>query len=76
MFRDNKSAHALISRTTAKQTYLLQDCDFDMRQPPLAHIVRRNPHRQFGGDMRLYLEAQVSLGLWNLSGALTCLKYT
>ena len=37
--------YKLITRTGAKQQYLLKDCDFDERDPPLKYILRRNPHK-------------------------------
>ncbi|KAG7223673.1 hypothetical protein INR49_015398 [Caranx melampygus] len=33
---DNEVKHKLISRTEAKQHYLLKDCDLDKREPPLS----------------------------------------
>ncbi|GFR26237.1 DNA repair protein complementing XP-A cells homolog [Trichonephila clavata] len=56
--RDNDGAHALISKTDAKKEYLLKDCDFDKREPPLKFILRKNPHN-LHGSMKLYLRLQV-----------------
>ncbi|XP_035230232.1 DNA repair protein complementing XP-A cells homolog [Stegodyphus dumicola] len=56
--RDNDGAHALISRTDAKKEYLLKDCDFDKREPPLKFVLRKNPHNMHG-SMKLYLRLQV-----------------
>lgn len=58
-FRDNEEKHKLISRTEAKQTYLLKDCDLDKREPPLKFILKKNPHNPRWGDMKLYLKLQV-----------------
>lgn len=56
--RDPKGTHELITRTDAKTKYLLKDCDFDRREPPLRYILKKNPY-QSRGDMRLYLKYQV-----------------
>ncbi|KAJ8984514.1 hypothetical protein NQ317_010985 [Molorchus minor] len=50
--------HKLITKTEAKETYLLKDCDFDKREPPLKFIQQKNPHNAHWGDMKLYLETQ------------------
>ncbi|KAG1659906.1 DNA repair protein complementing XP-A cells [Nymphon striatum] len=57
--RDNKEKHKLISKTEAKTKFLLKDCDFDIREPALKYLVRKNPHYQFG-EMKLYLESQIN----------------
>lgn len=57
--RDNEEKHKLISRTEAKQHYLLKDCDLDMREPPLRFVLKKNPHNPRWGDMKLYLKVQV-----------------
>ncbi|KAK3083830.1 hypothetical protein FSP39_003761 [Pinctada imbricata] len=49
----------LITRTDAKNKYLLKDADFDKRDPKLKFIVRRNPHNPRWGDMKLYYEPQI-----------------
>lgn len=56
---DPKGAHSLITRTEAKSEYLLKDCDFDKREPPLKCIKRKNPHNVRWGEMKLYLHLQV-----------------
>lgn len=63
--RDDK--HSLITRTEAKNEYLLKDCDFDRREPPLKCIIRKNPHNVRWGEMKLYLHLQVekrALEVW------------
>ncbi|XP_048489041.1 DNA repair protein complementing XP-A cells homolog [Plutella xylostella] len=50
--------HELLTRTEAKELFLLKDCDLDLRPPPLPCERRRNPHHR-AGDMRLYLRAQL-----------------
>jgi len=59
LYRDNEVKHKLISRTEAKQTFLLKDCDLDKREPLLRFILRKNPHNPHWGDMKLYLKTQV-----------------
>uniref|UniRef100_A0A8C1H3L0 Xeroderma pigmentosum, complementation group A n=1 Tax=Cyprinus carpio carpio TaxID=630221 RepID=A0A8C1H3L0_CYPCA len=71
--RDNDVKHKLISRTEAKQNFLLKDCDLDQREPPLRFILRKNPHNPRWGDMKLYLKTQVvkrSLEVWGSEEAL------
>ena len=42
------------------QRFLLKECDFSGRGgPALAYILKKNPHNQFGADMKLYLQCQV-----------------
>lgn len=71
--RDNEDKHALITRTEAKNEYLLKDCDFDKREPPLRYISRKNPHNVNWGEMKLYLQLQVekrALEVWGSEDAL------
>ncbi|XP_010889957.1 DNA repair protein complementing XP-A cells [Esox lucius] len=71
--RDNEVKHKLISRTEAKQLYLLKDCDLDKREPVLRFVLRKNPHNPRWGDMKLYLKLQVekrSLEVWGSEEAL------
>ncbi|VDL95665.1 unnamed protein product [Schistocephalus solidus] len=71
--RDPHGIHSLITRTSAKERYLLNDVDLDVRTPALRCIFKRNPHNAIWGDMRLYLEAQVaarSLEIWGSEEAL------
>ncbi|XP_015601065.1 DNA repair protein complementing XP-A cells homolog isoform X2 [Cephus cinctus] len=65
--RDSQDKHSLITKTEAKQEYLLKDCDFDKREPPLKYIIRKNPHNVRWGEMKLYLHLQVekrALEVW------------
>ncbi|XP_013106909.1 DNA repair protein complementing XP-A cells homolog [Stomoxys calcitrans] len=65
--RDCDGEHSLITRTEAKAEYLLKDCDFDKREPPLRYISRKNPHNIRWGEMKLYLHLQVqkrALEVW------------
>ncbi|TRY85736.1 hypothetical protein DNTS_031918 [Danionella cerebrum] len=69
--RDNEVKHKLISRTEAKQKFLLKDCDLDKREPPLRFILRKNPHNPRWGDMKLYLKTQVQyVEFWGSEEAL------
>ena len=64
---DSKDKHSLITKTEAKEKYLLKDCDFDKREPPLKYIVRKNPHNVRWGEMKLYLHLQIekrALEVW------------
>lgn len=58
-FRDHRGIHSLITRTSAKDRYLLSDVDLDVREPPLRRIFKKNPRNSAWGDMQLFLEAQV-----------------
>jgi DNA-repair protein complementing XP-A cells len=51
--------YSLITRTQAKEKYLLSDYDLDKRQPILKCIEKKNPHNQRWGVMRLYLRCQL-----------------
>uniref|UniRef100_A0A8D8KJ63 DNA repair protein complementing XP-A cells homolog n=2 Tax=Culex pipiens TaxID=7175 RepID=A0A8D8KJ63_CULPI len=65
--RDNDGKHSLITRTEAKQEYLLKDCDLDKREPVLKFISRKNPHNVRWGEMKLYLHIQIeerALQVW------------
>nr|XP_056704636.1 DNA repair protein complementing XP-A cells [Euleptes europaea] len=71
--RDVEDKHKLITRTEAKQEYLLKDCDLDKREPVLKFILKKNPHNSQWGDMKLYLKRQVikrSLEIWGSEEAL------
>ena len=65
--RDGEGKHSLITRTEAKNDYLLKDCDFDAREPPLKFITRKNPHNERWGEMKLYLHLMIekrALEVW------------
>lgn len=57
--KDLDDKHELITKTDARSTYLLKDCDFDRREPPLKFISRKNPHKSTWAEMKLYLKLQV-----------------
>ncbi|XP_043236538.1 DNA repair protein complementing XP-A cells homolog [Amphibalanus amphitrite] len=65
--KENSDKYALITRTEAKQEYILKDEDFDKREPELRFITRRNPHNPRWGQMKLYLRLQIeerALQVW------------
>ncbi|EAA04751.3 AGAP007566-PA [Anopheles gambiae str. PEST] len=65
--REPDGQHSLITRTEAKQEYLLKDCDLDRREPVLKFISRKNPHNVRWGEMKLYLHLQIekrALEVW------------
>ncbi|XP_075871367.1 DNA repair protein complementing XP-A cells [Nelusetta ayraudi] len=71
--RDNEVKHRLVSRTEAKQQFLLKDCDLDLREPPLRFVLKKNPHNPRWGDMKLYLQLQVQrrcMEVWGSQEAL------
>lgn len=57
--KDMEDKHKLITRTDAKNEYLLKDVDFDKREPILKFMTKPNPHNSRWGDMKLYLRLQV-----------------
>uniref|UniRef100_T1J654 1-acyl-sn-glycerol-3-phosphate acyltransferase n=1 Tax=Strigamia maritima TaxID=126957 RepID=T1J654_STRMM len=57
--RDGEDKHCLITKTEAKNTYLLKDCDLEKREPPLMCIKKKNPRQSNWGEMHLYLKSQV-----------------
>ena len=46
--------YRLITKTDAKAEFLLKDCDFDFREPPLKYMLKRNPHKN-RHEMKLYV---------------------
>lgn len=64
---DPKDKHSLITKTTAKEEYLLRDHDLEKREPPLKFIIKKNPHNIRWGEMKLYLHLQIekrALEVW------------
>lgn len=55
----NDENSMLITKTNARDEFLLKDCDFDKREPPLRFINRKNPHKSTWAEMKLYLRFQV-----------------
>jgi len=65
--RDTEEKHGYITRTDAKNDYLLKDVDLDKREPLLRFLLRPNPHNSRWGDMKLYLREQIeqrALEVW------------
>ncbi|XP_069673219.1 DNA repair protein complementing XP-A cells homolog [Periplaneta americana] len=65
--RDHDEKHRLITKTDAKNVYMLKDCDLEKREPVLKFIMKKNPHNVRWGTMKLYLELQVekrALEVW------------
>lgn len=65
--RDPDEKHSLITKSEAKDQYLLKDYDLDKREPPLKYIVKKNPHNSHWGEMKLYLHLQIekrALEVW------------
>ena len=58
---DHEDKHRLITKTDAKNEYLLKDEDFFIREPPLKYILKKNPHNSRWGDMKLFLHCQVAV---------------
>ena len=56
---DPRGNHALITKTEAKQEYLLTDVDLEKREPALRYILKRNPRKYARSYMHLYLKLQV-----------------
>jgi DNA-repair protein complementing XP-A cells len=56
----NREKYELITRSRAKDEYLLTDDDLDVRKPILLYQKRKNPHNSRWGDMKLYLKKHVS----------------
>ncbi|KAK3595482.1 hypothetical protein CHS0354_003472 [Potamilus streckersoni] len=76
--RQNEETHPLITKTDARNKYLLKNADLDKREPPLHFVIRKNPHNSKWGDMKLYLECQVAYNIktsnytFNLSSLKIC----
>jgi len=54
-----KQKELLITKTDAKQNFCLKDCDIDMREPALKFILKKNPHNDRWGDMKLYFREHI-----------------
>lgn len=66
--------HELITKTSARDEYLLKDCDFDRREPPLKFISRKNPHKSTWAEMKLYLKLQVEARALEVYGSFDEIK--
>ena len=71
--KESNEKHKLITRTDAKQHFLLKDCDLDSREPPLKFIMKKNPHNSRWGSMKLYYKPHVvarALEVWGSEEAI------
>lgn len=66
----NDENSMLITKTTARDEFLLKDCDFDKREPPLRFISRKNPHKSTWAEMKLYLRSQVEARALEVHGSM------
>lgn len=64
----DKDQFKLITKTEAKNEFVLKDCDLDYREPPLMYITAPNPHSRKGGIMKLYLHGQVYKRAFDVHG--------
>uniref|UniRef100_A0A8C8AY65 XPA, DNA damage recognition and repair factor n=1 Tax=Otus sunia TaxID=257818 RepID=A0A8C8AY65_9STRI len=48
--RDTEDKHKLITKTEAKEEFLLKDCDLDKREPVLRFIAKKNRHNSRWGN--------------------------
>lgn len=46
------------------------DCDFDLREPPLRFMSRKNPYKSTWSEMKLYLRTQVEKRALEVFGTL------
>ncbi|KAG5684305.1 hypothetical protein PVAND_013540 [Polypedilum vanderplanki] len=67
--KDLDEKHQLITKTDARNEFLLKDCDFDKREPPLKFISRKNPHKSTWAEMKLYLKLQVKARAMEVHGS-------
>lgn len=72
--KDLDEKHELITKTNAREDYLLKECDFDRREPVLKFIARKNPHKTSWAEMKLYLKLQVEARAIEVHGSLDEIK--
>lgn len=71
--KDMEERHNLITKTEARDLYLLSEVDITKREPILKFIVKKNPRNKTWGDMKLYLQLQIekrALEIWKTPEAL------
>lgn len=71
--KEMKGRHSLITRTEAKNEYLLSDVDLDKREPPLKCVLKKNPREYAHSYMKLYMRMQVeerAIEVWGSEEAL------
>eukprot|EP00123_Amoebidium_parasiticum_P004007 comp15303_c0_seq1/m.12135 comp15303_c0_seq1/g.12135 ORF comp15303_c0_seq1/g.12135 comp15303_c0_seq1/m.12135 type:complete len:286 (-) comp15303_c0_seq1:331-1188(-) len=57
--RDNEDKYGLVTKTTAKEDYLLTDYDLSNKEDGLRFLERKNPRGPTYSAMKLYLRLQV-----------------
>ena len=57
--KNDNGKYTLVTKTEAKQEYLLLDTDLDVQFEGLRCIEKKNPHNERWGIMKLYLRYQV-----------------
>lgn len=55
----SEEKHGLLTKSDVKQKYLLKDCDLDMRTPILKFLLKKNPHNDRWGQMKLYYKPHI-----------------
>uniref|UniRef100_H2Z4Z7 XPA C-terminal domain-containing protein n=1 Tax=Ciona savignyi TaxID=51511 RepID=H2Z4Z7_CIOSA len=71
--RDVEDKHSVITKSEAKDSYLLSEVDLTKREPILKCVVRKNPRHNKWGDMKLFLKLQVeqrALEVWGSEEAI------
>ena len=71
--KDMDEKHVLITKTEARDLYLLSEVDITKREPLLNFIIKKNPRNKTWGDMKLYLQLQIearALEVWGTPDAL------
>uniref|UniRef100_A0A0K0FNW1 DNA repair protein complementing XP-A cells (inferred by orthology to a human protein) n=1 Tax=Strongyloides venezuelensis TaxID=75913 RepID=A0A0K0FNW1_STRVS len=65
---EHEGDYKCITKTDAKQIYLLKDVDLELRKPPLRFVLKKNPRNPKYGDMALFLECQVEERAYEVHG--------
>uniref|UniRef100_A0A0N5A4W0 XPA_C domain-containing protein n=1 Tax=Parastrongyloides trichosuri TaxID=131310 RepID=A0A0N5A4W0_PARTI len=71
---ENEGDYKYITKTDAKQIYLLKDADLELRKPSLRYVLKKNPRNPKYGDMALYLEKQVEERAYLVHGGIDGLE--
>lgn len=59
MGKQKDGRYSLVTKSEAKEVYLLRDIDLDGKDQSLRFIEKKNPHYETWGKMHLYLRCQV-----------------
>ncbi|KAI3384094.1 hypothetical protein SNEBB_006447 [Seison nebaliae] len=76
-FKSRQSKYSLITKTNAKEIYLLSDSDIERREPILKFALKPNPHNQNWQSMKLYLRSEIeerALRIWKTFDNITSEK--